>query len=248
MTITATPIPNLSDNYVWHLREETTGTVAIVDPAEAAPTARAIEALGGRLDMILLTHHHADHIGGVDELRSRYGCPVIGFADDAARLPRLDRAVREGDVVAFGAASARVIFVPGHTLGHIAYFIPEGPLLACGDTLFSLGCGRLFEGTPAQMFESLAKFSGLPDETRVCCTHEYTESNLRYAEHVDSLMKAGDKNPALKIFGARVRALRAAGSPSVPSLLGDERTANPFLRAATAAEFASLRQGKDNFR
>ncbi|MBW4091706.1 MAG: hydroxyacylglutathione hydrolase [Proteobacteria bacterium] len=241
MTVTATPVPILSDNYAWLLRESGSGATAIVDPADAAPVIAAIEAAGGRLDLILLTHHHADHVAGTDEVRARFGAPVVGAAADAHRLPRLDRAVREGDEVALGAASARVIDTPGHTRGQINFFFPDGDVLLSGDTLFSLGCGRLIEGTAAEMFASLQKLLALPDATLVCCGHEYTESNGRFALSVDP------DNAALRARMSEVAAQRAAGRPSVPSTMASERAANPFLRAADPSRFAALRAAKDKF-
>jgi len=239
--ITVQPVPILSDNYAWLLRDTATGATAIVDPAEPAPVAAAVDAAGGRLDLILLTHHHGDHIAGTDEIRARYGARVVGAAADAHRLPKLDQTVREGDSVALGSATARVIDTPGHTRGHIAYFFPDGAVLLCGDTLFSLGCGRLIEGTPAEMFASLRKFATLPAETQVCCGHEYTESNARFALHADPA------NAALQAYAAKVKELRAAGRPTLPSRLADERAANPFVRAADVATLADLRARKDKF-
>ncbi len=241
MAVTATPVPILKDNYAWLLRETGSGATAIVDPADAAPVIAAIEAAGGRLDLILLTHHHADHVAGTDAVRARFGAPVVGAAADAHRLPRLDRAVREGDAVALGGAEARVIETPGHTRGQINFFFPDGGVLLSGDTLFSLGCGRLIEGTAEEMFASLAKLRALPDATLVCCGHEYTESNGKFALSVDP------DNPALQARMTEVAAQRAAGRPSVPSTLAGERAANPFLRAPDAAKFAALRAAKDTF-
>ena len=177
MTVTARAIPMLTDNYAWLLIDSATGQTAIVDPAEAAPAIAILEELGKTLDFIFLTHHHADHIGGVPALVARYHPQIVGNGADAGRLPALDIAVHEGAVVAFGAAKVRVIETPGHTLGHIAYYIADGGILLPGDTLFSLGCGRLFEGSAAQMFSALAKFSALPDDTLVCAGHEYTLAN-----------------------------------------------------------------------
>jgi hydroxyacylglutathione hydrolase len=239
--IIAHAIPILSDNYAWLLRCSITGITAIVDPAEEAPIVAAIEDHGGRLDMILITHHHEDHIAAVAPIRARYSAEVIGAKADAHRLPKLDRAVVEGDIVPLGDSSALVIDTPGHTRGHIAYYFADGGVLLAGDTLFSLGCGRLLEGTAADMFASLAKFAALPAETLVCCGHEYTESNARFALHADP------DNAALKAFAGDVKAKRTLGLATVPSLLGDEMACNPFLRAPDVATLAALREAKNKF-
>ncbi len=234
MTVTASAIPMLSDNYSWLLTESGSGKVGIVDPAEA-------EAAGGKLDYILITHHHGDHVGGVPALVERYQPVVVGNAADAHRLPKLDVAVQEGDLVEFGAARARVIDTPGHTVGHIAYYFEDGGILLPGDTLFSLGCGRLFEGSAADMFASLAKFGPLPDTTLVCAGHEYTQSNAKFALSVDAA------NPDLVKRSDEINALRAAGKATLPVSLGTERATNPFLRAPDAEALGKLRSAKDNF-
>jgi hydroxyacylglutathione hydrolase len=241
MAVTARAIPMLSDNYSWLLRESVSGKVGIVDPAEAAPAITALEEAGLGLDYIFLTHHHPDHIDGVPALVERYSAQVVGNQADAHRLPKLDIAVHEGSLVDFGAAKLRVIEVPGHTLGHIAYYIADGGILLPGDTLFSLGCGRLFEGSAAQMFASLRKFSELPDETLLCCGHEYTAANAKFALAMDP------DNTALQTRAAEVARLREAGLATLPVTLGVERATNPFLRAPDAEEFARLRTAKDHF-
>ncbi len=239
--ITAQPIAILQDNYAWLLRDSATGATAIVDPAEAEPVAAAIDAAGGRLDLILLTHHHGDHIAATDAIRDRYGARVVGARADAHRLPRLDQALGDGDRVAIGETQGHVIDTPGHTRGQIAFYFADGGVLICGDTLFSLGCGRLLEGTAAEMFASLRVLAALPPETLVCCGHEYTESNARFALHADP------GNAALRTYVEHLRAVRQAGKPSVPSRLADELAANPFLRAPDVAGFADLRARKDRF-
>ncbi len=241
MTVTATAIPMLSDNYAWLLQDSATGKTAIVDPAESAPAIAAIDAAGGTLDYIFLTHHHGDHIDGVPALVEKYHPQVVGNAADAHRLPKLDIAVHEGDLVDFGAAKARVIDTPGHTLGHISYFIADGGILLPGDTMFSLGCGRLFEGTAEDMYRSLQKFSDLPDATLVCAGHEYTASNAKFALHVDP------ENEALQTRAAEITALRDAGKPTLPVKLGTERATNPFLRAPDAETLGAIRKAKDRF-
>lgn len=242
MPVSATAIPCLSDNYAWLLRDAATGTVAVCDPGEAGPAIAALEAAGGRCDLILLTHHHDDHIAGVEEVRARFGAKVVGAAADAHRLPKLDQALKPGESLKVGATEGVVIDTPGHTVGHIAFHFPEGDVLLCGDTLFSLGCGRLLEGTPAQMFHSLRALSALPEATLVCCGHEYTESNARFALTVEP------GNAALEARAAEVKALRAGGRATVPTTIGQEKAANPFLRAGDVARLATIRTGKDNFR
>ena len=242
MPLSIRAVPCLSDNYTWLLRDEASGAVAVCDPGEAGPAAAALREGGGRLDLILLTHHHGDHVGGVEALKKEFGGKVVGNEADARRLPPLDAAVRPGGAVEFGGSRAEVIDTPGHTRGHVAFFFPGDDVLLCGDTLFSLGCGRLLEGTAAEMFRSLRALDALPGETLVCCGHEYTESNARFALSVDG------GNEALRAMAQAAAALRRDGKPTVPTTLARERQANPFLRAPTVERLAELRSAKDNFR
>ncbi|AOX20155.1 hydroxyacylglutathione hydrolase [Kozakia baliensis] len=239
MTLNIQAIPVLSDNYAWLLHDTAQNVRAIVDPGEAGP----IESVLGdaQLDWILLTHHHADHTAGTDALRRRYGAHVAGAASERRRLPQLDLALSDGDTLMIGAERGEVIATPGHADGHISYYFASVPVLFSGDALFSLGCGRLLEGSAAQLFESLHRYDRLPDDTLVYCGHEYTKSNAAFARYVDP------DNSVLKARAAEVERLRAASCPTVPSRLGEERAANPFLRAKTVGEFARLRREKDNF-
>lgn len=241
MSVTATRVPMLSDNYAWLLRDGASGATAIVDPAEAAPGIAAIEAAGGRLDLILLTHHHGDHIDGAAEIAAKYGAKIVGARADAHRLPKLDIALAEGEHVALGESEAVVIDTPGHTRGHIAYFFANGAILCSGDTLFSLGCGRLFEGDAADMYASMRKLAALPGDSLVCCGHEYTQSNAKFALSIDP------DNEDLKARAAQVDLLRARGEPTVPSRLDMELKTNPYLRAKSADELGRIRKAKDHF-
>lgn len=242
MSLHIEAVPCLSDNYAWILRDEATGDIAVCDPGEAAPVAAWLDRAGGRLAMILLTHHHGDHVDGVAALRASYGGKVVGAAADQHRLPPLDLVVRPGETVRLGASAAVVIDTPGHTVGHIAYHFAAGDVLLCGDTLFSLGCGRLLEGTAAQMFGSLQALAALPGSALVCCGHEYTESNARFAVTVEP------DNAALRARAEQVRTLRAAGQRTVPTTLAEELASNPFLRASDAARLGAIRAAKDSFR
>lgn len=229
-------IPALSDNYIYLIHEPATGATAVVDPAEAEPVLKALEAKGWNLTLILNTHHHSDHVGGNLRLKQRTGCAILGsnWDRERGRIPGIDRGVADGDLVQLGSAPARVMAVPGHTLGHVAYRFTEDALLFCGDTLFGMGCGRLFEGTAEQMWRSLSTLRNLPSATKVYCAHEYTEANGRFALSVEP------QNPDLVARMVRIRALRRNRCPTVPFSLADELATNPFLRPDSAGLRASL--------
>ena len=221
------PIPAFTDNYIWVLHDAKRALV--VDPGEAEGVLQWLAQQSLQLDTILITHHHADHTGGVAALRQVTGARVIGPTLEA--MPEPLQRVDDGDVVTVLGLPFQVMKVPGHTAGHVAFFCPDmegAPLLFCGDTLFSGGCGRLFEGTPAQMLDSLNRLSALPDATRVCCTHEYTLSNLKFAQAVEP------HNAELAAYVARCQQLRAQNFPTLPSSIGVEKQINPFLRSREA--------------
>lgn len=249
-------VPAFDDNYIYVLRDPASGKVGVVDPGDAAPVRAFLAGRGWTLTHIFNTHHHNDHIGGNGGLKAAGPVKVIGAKADAHRIADLDTTLADGDTVAFGEQEAQVIAVPGHTSGHIAFWFPTGGALFSGDTLFALGCGRLFEGTPAQMWTSLKRLRDLPDDTLVHCGHEYTLSNARFAVTVDP------ENAALRTRLAAVEAARQAGRPTIPFTLGEDKRTNPFLRADVPAVqaavgmagadpvevFAEIRRRKDHFR
>jgi len=232
-------IPVLNDNYVYIITCTETGQTAVVDPAVHAPV---INALGDRpLHYILNTHHHADHTGGNLALKEKYNCTIIGAGDDAARIPGIDKKVCEGDVVKVGNQQAKVYETPGHTIGHIIYHFEHNHALFCGDTLFAGGCGRLFEGSAEQMFNSLQKIKAMPDATKVYCAHEYTLQNYKFLHH------AAPNDGYVEARLNAVAAMRSEGKRTVPSKLADEKKSNLFLTAGSVKEFADLRKAKDTF-
>jgi hydroxyacylglutathione hydrolase len=215
----------LKDNYGVLLHDPETGKTASIDAPEAAPVEAALKATGWRLSDILVTHHHADHTDGIAELKGRYACRVVAPHGEAARIPLVDETVRENDKVKVGSLEAHVLETPGHTAGHISYVFPADKLAFVGDTLFSIGCGRVIEGTPEMMWQSLLKLRALPDDTRVYCGHEYTLANVRFARTIEPA------NAALAAREKQVEKLVAGKTPTIPSTLGEEKAANPFLRA-----------------
>jgi hydroxyacylglutathione hydrolase len=215
----------LNDNFGVLLHDPGTGATAAIDAPEAPPIEAALKATNWRLTDILVTHHHGDHTGGIEELKARHRCRVVAPDAEAGGIPDVDETVRENDKVLLGGIEARVIETPGHTAGHIAYFFPEDRLAFVGDTLFSIGCGRVIEGNPRIMWDSLLKLRALPDETRIFCGHEYTAANIRFAKTIEP------ENRALLAREKDVAALIAAGKHTIPSTMAEEKAANPFLRA-----------------
>ena len=247
--------PCLSDNYGFLIHDPLEAVTAAIDTPDARAINQALEEKGWRLTHILNTHHHLDHAGGNLALKKEWQCTIVGARDDAARIPGIDIQLGEGEIYTFGRHAARVFDVSGHTLGHIAYYFPEASKLFCGDALFALGCGRLFEGSPAQMWQSLQKLIALPDDTSVYCAHEYTQANAAFALSVEP------QNSALQQRAKTIDALRAKNLPTVPTSIGIEKATNPFLRPMsldlqanldmTGAElvdvFAETRHRKDIF-
>lgn len=255
MTIEVHQFPCLSDNYGFLVHDVATGATATIDTPDVDAINAALAERGWTLTHILNTHHHFDHAGGNEALKAKWRCTVVGCGADAERLPGIDVRVAEGDEVELGASRARVIETDGHTVGHIVYHFADDGAAFVGDTLFALGCGRLFEGTPAQMWASLSKLMALPDETLVYCAHEYTQANAAFALSVDG------GNPALVERSREIDRLRAEGRYTVPTTIGLERATNPFVRPSDAGlraslaladasdvdVFAETRRRKDNF-
>jgi hydroxyacylglutathione hydrolase len=235
-------IPALSDNYIWLVHDAESGETMVVDPAVAEPVLEEADRRGWPITAIWNTHWHPDHTAGNAGIKARTGCEVIAPAAEAARIPTADRLVREGDEVRLGAHVARVMEVPAHTAGHIAYHFAGDAVIFVGDTLFAMGCGRLFEGTAEQMFANMQRLAKLPPETRAYCAHEYTQSNGRYA------LTAEPDNAAIAARMAAVDKARAAGEATVPTTIGEELATNPFMRAQSVQALAERRAAKDVFR
>lgn len=248
--------PCLTDNYGFLVHDPETGVTAAIDTPEVEPILRELGARGWTLTHILNTHHHGDHAGGNLELKARTGCTIIGPRSDAARIPGIDRGVSDGDELLLGSRRVLVLETPGHTRGHVVYHFPDDRVAFVGDTLFAMGCGRLFEGTPAEMWASLGKIAEWPDDTRLYCAHEYTQANARFALSVEP------GNEALAERTREVERLRSRNAPTVPTTLAAEKATNPFLRPGSRAlrqtvglpdasdveVFARTRELKDSFR
>lgn len=255
MPLTLVTLPCLADNYVYLVHDPASGRTAVVDVPDPEPVRDELRARGWTLTDIWITHHHHDHVGGVDTLRSETGARVSGARADDHRLPNLDTALEPGDVFEFGGETVKILDVSGHTVGHIAYVIEDARLAFTGDSLMGLGCGRLFEGTPAQMWDSLSQLAALPDDTIICSGHEYSQANARFALSIEP------ENADLVARAAAIDAKRAKSEPTIPVELDLEKRTNPFLRAhlaevkalvglpeASDAEvFAEIRKRKDVF-
>lgn len=235
-------IPALTDNYIWMLHDPGSGETMVVDPAEAGPVLAEAANRGWSIDQIWNTHWHPDHTGGNAAIKAATNCTITGPAAEFARIPTLDVQVRGGDRVRLGAIDAEILEVPGHTAGHIAFHLLSEKVIFVGDVLFAMGCGRLFEGTPAQMHDNLQRLSRLDGETRVYCGHEYTLSNARFAR------TAEPNNADIAARLTQIEAARARGEATVPTTIAMERATNPFMRARTADDLGALRNAKDSFR
>lgn len=241
-TLEIVAVPAFADNYLWLVHDADSGETAVVDPGDPAPVLAEAERRGWRITKILNTHWHPDHTGGNLAIKEATGATIIGPAGENGRVPGLEVALTDGDRVSIGEHEAEVWGVPGHTLGHIAYIFGEDRVAFVGDTIFAMGCGRLFEGSPEQMHGSLARLATLPDNTRLYCAHEYTLANARFAAH------AFPTNKAISERLAKVVSARDVGRPTVPTTVAEERATNPFLLARDVGHFAALRARKDDFR
>ena len=238
MEIVAVPV--FADNYIWLVHDEPSGETAVVDPGDAAPALAETQRRGWRVTQVWNTHHHWDHSGGNLAMKEATGCTVSGPA--AEKIPGREVGLSEGSELRIGDQCGRVLEIPGHTLGHVALVFDDEHIAFVGDTLFAMGCGRLFEGTAQQMYESLQRLTGLPPETKLYCGHEYTLANARFAAHAEP------ENPAVAARLAEAQTLRDRGEITLPTTVALERETNPFVRASTVEEFARLRTAKDSFR
>ena len=236
-------IPVLNDNYIYLVHEPSSNTTAVIDPALSEPVLDEANRRGWKITHIFNTHHHGDHVGGNMEIQSHTNCEIVGNRNDQARIPGLTRGVEEAEIVALGSVEFRIMDVPGHTVGHIAYYAAAADVLFCGDTVFAMGCGRLFEGTPAQMWDSIQKIITLPPETQLYCGHEYTEANGKFALTIEP------KNADLIARVNEVKHVRRDNMPTIPTQLGVEIKTNPFLRAElpSLASEMGTKSGQETF-
>lgn len=234
-------VKNALQNYIWVVEDCQNRQAVVIDPTEADLVEQFLKDQQLSLSQIWLTHWHKDHIGGVPDLLAKHHVPVYGPREELSKIPMISKPLQDNDQFSFNDLAVDVLAIPGHTLGHIAYFIDEIDSVFCGDTLFAMGCGRLFEGTAEQMFHSLNRLAALPPRTQVYCTHEYTLSNAEFALHIEP------QNKALQARYEQVKQLRATGTITLPSNIETELETNPFLRAASAQEFKRIRELKDNF-
>ena len=234
-------VPVLTDNYVWLIHNAASGETAAVDPSVADPVLEAVAARGWNLTQVLNTHWHPDHTGGNERIKAATGCSITAPAE-AERVSKVDRLVAEGYRVTVAGAEAIVWDIPAHTAGHIAYYFEQDRMIFVGDTMFAMGCGRLFEGTAQQMYANLRRVAALPEDVRIYCGHEYTLANARFAVHAEP------ENADIASRLEQVAAMREAGEITLPTTVGQERATNPFVRASNAQEFARLRSEKDSFR
>ncbi|MEO7814235.1 MAG: hydroxyacylglutathione hydrolase [Sphingomicrobium sp.] len=238
--IEVVPVPALSDNYIWMFRDPASGSVAVVDPGQDAPALAAAAQREWAISHILNTHWHPDHTGGNAGIKAATGAPVIGPAE-AEKVSPVDRVIAGGDKVTVGELEAEVWDIPAHTAGHIALYFAKAKMIFTGDTLFAMGCGRLFEGTAEQMFANMQRFAALPDDVMIYCGHEYSLANARFANHVEP------DNAEISLRLTEMAEMRERGEVTLPSTIGQERATNPFMRARDASELARLRTMKDSF-
>ena len=239
--LTVTAVPVLNDNYVWLITDPNSGETAAVDPSVTEPVLDAVAAQGLRLTQVLNTHWHSDHTGGNQGIKAAIGCTIIAPAE-AERVSKVDRVVSEGDRVTVAGAEAVVWDIPAHTAGHIAFYFENERMIFVGDTMFAMGCGRLFEGTAEQMYSNMQRIADLPGDVRIYCGHEYTLANARFAAHVEP------ENEEVARRLKQVSAVREAGQITLPTTVAEERATNPFVRAKNSQDFAELRTAKDSFR
>lgn len=242
MALEVARVPVLSDNYVWLVHDPASGATLVIDPGEAEPVLAAAQERGWTISEIWNTHWHPDHTAGNAAVREATGARLTGPAKEVDKIAGLDATVDEGDTLEFAGHTAGVLHMPGHTQGHVVYHFADDGLLFCGDNLFAMGCGRLFEGIPAEMYANMRRFEAMPDDTIAYGAHEYTLGNGRYA------LVAEPDNQAIKNRMVEVERLRAAGEPTMPTTIGQEKATNPFLRAKSVEEFAERRAAKDSFK